>query len=163
MTAAERFQAQRTSVVVTLLSGRNVPIENYNRTDGDAYIIIALDAGDDEKDETSDHRFTTKTNTPDPVWNERAWLTCVGTCTSLTARVYDANGPLLWDTSLGTASICLQDGEHTISLFGGTYSFTMTLLKNRRRYGSFRRVTLLKNCRYQTTMRHVCSTLASLA
>jgi alpha-beta hydrolase superfamily lysophospholipase len=127
----EHFQAKRTSVVVTLLSGRNVPIENYNRTKGDAYIIISLDAGDDKKDDTSDHRFTTKTNTTDPVWNERAWLTCVGNCMSLTARVYDDNGPLLWDTSLGTASIRLQDGEHTISLFGGTYSFTVTLLTNR--------------------------------
>jgi alpha-beta hydrolase superfamily lysophospholipase len=119
-----RFQAKRTSVVVTLVSDH---VKCLNWTNDDTSIMMSLDVGGDQKECTSEHRFTTQTNTTNPVWNERAWLCCVGPCKSLTARVYKDNSPVYDDTNLGTTSILLQDGEHTISLLGGKYRFTMTI------------------------------------
>jgi alpha-beta hydrolase superfamily lysophospholipase len=125
-----QFQAKRTSILVTLLDGTDVPTEFFGLSQGDAYIVLSLDGGDGATDKTSRHRFKTIDNTTAPVWNERAWLTCVGECTSLSVTVYDDNGPLCRDVTLGKTAIPLVEGEQTITLFGGggSYRLSMTVL-----------------------------------
>ena len=120
-----RFQSHRTSVLVTLLDGTNVPTEFFGLSKGDAYLVISLHGGDNV-DKESYHRFKTIGDTTDPVWNERAWLACLGPCTSLSVYVYDDNGPLCRDAILGKTTLLLMDGEQTITIPGGNGSYRLS-------------------------------------
>lgn len=131
-----QFQAQRTSVLVTLLDGTDVPTEFFGLSKGDAYVVLSLGgdgADDDNESSRRHHRFKTIDNTTNPEWNERAWLTCIGECTSLSISVHDDNGPLCLDATLGKTTLLLVDGEQTITLpgGGGSYRLSMTLLTAR--------------------------------